>query len=81
MAGSKCPCDMMGGSYYKYNDLRNATPRDFLLSERYGGSCKVGGKSTRKNYRKREERQKKFLVVKVENLKNIICGTQKENDI
>jgi hypothetical protein len=32
--GGKCGCSLMGGSYYKYNDLRNATPRDFLLSER-----------------------------------------------
>jgi len=42
--GGKCGCGLSGGSYYKYNDLRNATPRDFLLSERDGpgGSLKGG---------------------------------------
>ena len=68
--GGKCGCSLMGGSYYKYNDLRNATPRDFLLSERSGAKSltphsslvsKLGGKrrSTRNNFKRRTKRRTK----------------------
>lgn len=43
-----------GGSYYKYNDLRNATPRDFLLSERTGAVGPLqGGKRRRRRTKRR----------------------------
>ena len=52
--GGKCGCSLSGGSYYKYNDLRNATPRDFLLSERDGavGSLKGGRRRRRMSARR-----------------------------
>lgn len=44
-----------GRYYYKYNDLRSATPRDFLLSERTGATF-AGGKRTRNRRTYRSKR-------------------------
>ena len=56
--GGKCGCSLSGGSYYKYNDLRNATPRDFLLSERDGavGPLKGGRRRRRMSARRSSRR-------------------------
>jgi len=56
--GGKCGCGLSGGSYYKYNDLRNATPRDFLLSERDGaGGHLKGGRRRRRRSARRSMRR------------------------
>ena len=44
---------LSGGSYYKYNDLRNATPRDFLLSERTGAVGPLQGGRRRRRTKRR----------------------------
>lgn len=44
---------LSGGSYYKYNDLRNATPRDFLLSERSGAVGPLKGGRRRRRTKRR----------------------------
>ena len=73
--GGKCGCGLIGGSYYKYNDLRNATPRDFLLSERMPAKTAnhmnfppltVGGKrrSKRQTFKRRTKRRTKRRVKK-----------------
>ena len=70
--GGKCGCGLMGGSYYKYNDLRNATPRDFLLSERMPAKTanhmnfpiSLGGKrrSKRQTFKRRTRRRTRRRV-------------------
>lgn len=67
--GGNCPCSMRGGTYYKYNDLKNATPRDFLLSERAGGSCKVGGR--KRTYRRRNKGKKTKKISRRRKTRNI----------
>ena len=57
--GGKCGCSLSGGSYYKYNDLRNATPRDFLLSERDGAVGPLKGGRRRRTRRRTKRRSSK----------------------
>jgi hypothetical protein len=50
---------LSGGSYYKYNDLRNATPRDFLLSERSGAVGPLKGGRRRRRTKRRSSKNRR----------------------
>lgn len=50
---------LSGGSYYKYNDLRNATPRDFLLSERTGAVGPLQGGRRRRRTKRRSSKNRR----------------------
>ena len=77
--GGKCGCGLSGGSYYKYNDLRNATPRDFLLSERDGAVGALKGGRRRRTRRRTRCRTRRRTRTRCAPVVQPACAPQRFN--